>query len=135
MGACQFIPWAFICPAPFQQLHLHTSIHPMGTDSPCTISVTQGDHSQQPYSRYYYPMHIDSPCTISTAQGDHSQQCTCPFIPWALIRPAPFQQLKVTIPSSECTCPLIPRALIRPTPFQQLKVAILGSIGACIFIP
>jgi len=44
----------------------------------------------------------------------------CIFIPWTLIRPAPFQQLKVTMHGSIGACQFIPWALIRPAPFQQL---------------
>jgi hypothetical protein len=59
------------------------------------------------------------------------------FIPWTLIRPAPFQQLKVTMQGSIVACPFISWALILicRAPFQQLEVTIDSSVGACSFIP
>jgi hypothetical protein len=54
-------------------------------------------------------------------------KCASIFIPWASIRPGPFQQFKMTIMGSIGASIFIPWALILPGPFQQFKMTILGS--------
>ena len=110
-----------------------TLFHPIGIHLPYTISAPRDDHRRQRICMSLNATGIDSTCTILATQG--GSKSGCHWIPWTLICPGPFQQLKMTILGSSFACRSRPWTLIRPGPFQQLKVTIRSGTATCAFVP
>ena len=108
------------------QQQRNRSIHPMGIHLPWPISAIQGDHWQQHLNMCVRPMDSDLSWPISTIQDGHWKQlCNISVHSMGTDWPWPiFFKFKVTIRSSTGTCPFIPWALIGPGPFQYFRVTI-----------